>query len=34
MSTGWSWVWAGYLLTGGCWAGYAIWVGRGLRRPR
>jgi hypothetical protein len=28
--TGWSWVVAGYLLTAGTWAGYALWT----RPPR
>lgn len=29
--TGWGWVAAGYLLTGGAWAGYAWWVARSLK---
>jgi hypothetical protein len=31
MKPGWSWVWAGYLLTGGVWSGYLWWVIRGMR---
>ncbi len=34
MTTGWSWVWAGYALTAAVWGGYAWWVAHGLRGRR
>jgi hypothetical protein len=31
--TGWGWVVAGYAVTAGTWAAYALWTRPGRRRP-